>query len=676
MSSSRDPQNAAEDPSAAGTVFYSTPTATGLSPAGSPRLTGDVVGTTAQQPPLVNPRSEPATPQHSPMRLTSHIDADGRTYMRDQDGNRFDIVPQGNDEARSQSSRSEERPGVPAHHSILFGSSSDQGEPSSKSVLSESTPREGTEEYPPLALDIDPDLLESSQIAQLNAIRGHIGTLGSRLAATTAIVVEHQATTEDTQDAIQALRTEVISHVDSLHNEVNSQQLRLNRCLDDNLRILRDAGTSGSQIQEILCPMGRNNGAHRRDREAPASLDHPSVAPKAAIPVETKAVMDTIIPPRAENESQAEFDNCAAATLCTKESAHTAFPLPEADAKRGVPPAAEPKVTRFLPAADYQLIGSASRVIARSDIARLKGNQFLARQMERDQARPKATPVPLNDTPSVYVSGTGRGGRDAVADFADEASAQIRHTIESRVGTHLELPPGVRAPKVLDPPKYRGQDDHDFFTVDFLEKVLAWMRAGTYSGPELDWYRVVLIQNYLEGEAHWWHVTEVNAYAQENNGDSPAFADMSRFMTLLPKWITKELRLRRGFTVEFTDLETLRTHARKVWEVDTGIHNEEYLSNDRTRQQHRDRNTPTTRNEYPRNDHQQNRQDNRVTTQQHDDRDSHPKDADRHGTKAPHDGNVKVCFLCGGDHYTQDKVCPNYGKHPNPKDVARCRLEN
>ncbi|KAJ7471584.1 hypothetical protein B0H11DRAFT_1654513, partial [Mycena galericulata] len=88
------------------------------------------------------------------------------------------------------------------------------------------------------------------------------------------------------------------------------------------------------------------------------------------------------------------------------------------------------------------------------------------------------------------------------------------------------LPPNVRTPKVSDPVKYRGQDDHDFFTVEFLEKLLAWMRSGNYGGEDLDSYRVVLLQNYLEGEAHRWFVSETKAFAKENPGESPEFADV------------------------------------------------------------------------------------------------------------------------------------------------------
>ncbi|KAJ7665256.1 hypothetical protein DFH06DRAFT_911690, partial [Mycena polygramma] len=87
------------------------------------------------------------------------------------------------------------------------------------------------------------------------------------------------------------------------------------------------------------------------------------------------------------------------------------------------------------------------------------------------------------------------------------------------------LPPDVRTPRVSDPVKYRGQDDHDIFMMDFLEKLLGWMRSNNFGGSDLDNYRVVLLQNYLDGEAHRWYVTETRTYAKENDGELPDFAD-------------------------------------------------------------------------------------------------------------------------------------------------------
>ncbi|KAJ7037606.1 hypothetical protein C8F04DRAFT_881896, partial [Mycena alexandri] len=67
------------------------------------------------------------------------------------------------------------------------------------------------------------------------------------------------------------------------------------------------------------------------------------------------------------------------------------------------------------------------------------------------------------------------------------------------------LPPDVRTPKVAEPIKYRGQDDHDLFVMEFLEKLLGWFRSCNYGGADLDYYRVILLQNYLDGEAHRWY---------------------------------------------------------------------------------------------------------------------------------------------------------------------------
>ncbi|KAJ7721082.1 hypothetical protein DFH07DRAFT_760625, partial [Mycena maculata] len=85
----------------------------------------------------------------------------------------------------------------------------------------------------------------------------------------------------------------------------------------------------------------------------------------------------------------------------------------------------------------------------------------------------------------------------------------IRRTIDHRVGVCIELPPGVRPPKVDNPTRFRGQDSHDFFMM-FMERLLGWMRAGCFCGPDLDEYRIVLLQGFLDEDALCWFVTEVD----------------------------------------------------------------------------------------------------------------------------------------------------------------------
>ncbi|KAJ6477094.1 hypothetical protein C8R47DRAFT_950571, partial [Mycena vitilis] len=71
------------------------------------------------------------------------------------------------------------------------------------------------------------------------------------------------------------------------------------------------------------------------------------------------------------------------------------------------------------------------------------------------------------------------------------------------------LPPNVRPAKVSNPAKYSGQDDHELF-MSKLEKLLGWLRVNLYGGPELDAYRITLLGDYLEGDAHQWFVTEID----------------------------------------------------------------------------------------------------------------------------------------------------------------------
>ncbi|KAJ7669210.1 hypothetical protein DFH06DRAFT_936714, partial [Mycena polygramma] len=71
------------------------------------------------------------------------------------------------------------------------------------------------------------------------------------------------------------------------------------------------------------------------------------------------------------------------------------------------------------------------------------------------------------------------------------------------------LPPNVRPAKVSNPAKYAGQDDHELFMTK-LEKLLGWFRVNLYGGDDLDSYRITLLGDYLEGDAHQWFVTEVD----------------------------------------------------------------------------------------------------------------------------------------------------------------------
>ncbi|KAJ7870102.1 hypothetical protein B0H14DRAFT_2571518 [Mycena olivaceomarginata] len=248
--------------------------------------------------------------------------------------------------------------------------------------------------YPPLALDIDPDTLSSSQMSQLNASRGHLGTAHSRVIAATALVAEQQAATETMHDSIQDLRGEMLSRVDSLRNEVNSRRSRLNRVIDDNLRIVLETGASGSQIKNLLHTMSQNGGVHRVDRPPPAIVEVPVVAPQESIPANVRAAVDSTVTPRTVWESRDEFERRAHGVLRAKENALAAFPLPKDSSS--VPMG--PHVAQFVPpASTYESIGSASRAHLRFDETRAVGQLRKARVLDKNDRRTRSTPVAMNN---------------------------------------------------------------------------------------------------------------------------------------------------------------------------------------------------------------------------------------------------------------------------------------
>ncbi|KAJ6570209.1 hypothetical protein DFH09DRAFT_1080352 [Mycena vulgaris] len=687
-----DPQNPSttENGSAVLTEYYSVPPVLGVNPTSTP--SSDV----AQSEIIVTPAPETRTP-----RATLRTDANGSPYLVDDQGDR-------------------------------------------------------------IAMTIQlPSALAPSRVGSSSSIHdaGHLGTANARLVATTAIVAEKQAATEDMHDAIQATRADVISRVDSLKDEVNSQRARLNRCLDNNLRLLRDTGASNARINTILHTMSRNGGTHRVDRLPTASVGPVSQAQSPRIiPEPIQSMVDNAIPPRGNNESAAEFDRRAGAVLHNREHAHAAFPLPkptpnpmfEGESVSGAP-LREGLKPRF---ESLNASTSSGQIVPRRGHDPLEGPRYRAqaslhsnlnaaassgdRRVHLDQAKYKAAASlstmrrgPMESASS--ARGVTFATQDRVNEFAVEVEDLIWATIEHRIGERIELPPGTRTPKVDNPARFKSRDDHEYFMY-FLEKLLAWMRAGCFTGPELDGYRIILLQNYLDEDAHRWYVTEMDnprisserplefadvicalhrRYIKSSTAqratrefesvvwdasigpeglysalitrgqrmvEMPSqFVLKSRFMKALPAWLSRELKMRRYVTVEFTPLEVVRDLARDVWETDAGIHEEEAAirATGNTGPEHRAAPTrPTFSNakpgrapDYaPKNDSRPGPRELQANPRNNRADNTPPHEKRTLNTCGP---KSKGCYSCGGtDHFARDKSCPKYSEYI-PRDRAR-----
>ncbi|KAJ7917861.1 hypothetical protein B0H13DRAFT_1869900 [Mycena leptocephala] len=701
--------NAAEHTSAAQTEFASAQSHIAPNRLGSPQTAaGPAVESTDDV------ATDPSVAQSSgPAMVSVHTDEDGNPFVTDEEGCRWIIAR--SSWGRSPTSTPNEV-GVPMHPINLFGMTpidhhGGSGRTSSMSSVSHGLGRDQV-------LDIDPDTLTSEQISQLNAIRAHLGTANARLTATTAITAEQQVSTEDMHDNIHAVRTEVISRMDSLRNKVNSQRARLNRCLDDNLRTLKDTGASTAQVNKLLEIMTRGNGAHRRPFIGPDRLHSVSTAPSVKLPADVRAVVNVVIPPRDASESAEDFDKRAAIALRLKEQTHQAFPLPPTTTS-GAQDVGVDEITHrhtllnSRPLADLGRTppGEAIRVL---DL-RAPG---MAPRPTRASQRMNRMPIDwhLREWPPRSL-----GGRDVMTEFADDMSDVICTTVEHRVGVRFDLPPHVRPAKVDNPARYSGQDDHEIF-MSSLEKLLGWMRISNFGGADLDTYHISLLSGYLEGDAHQWFTTEVdnprylgqydldfagvlcalhrryiksssaqratcafeNVSWDANKGPEKFMSDLltkgqamiempsqfvmkDKFLKGLLKWISKELKVRWGMTAEFTPLETLQFNARQLWETDLGMKDEERAQEGTAGKLRTS--TPTTRTTTWR------------LTQPRPPISSSALQPTRNTSKQVRPKpEEKGCYTCGGtDHFAKDKKCPRYSERAvqeRPRVAAQRVIES
>ncbi|KAJ7708590.1 hypothetical protein B0H16DRAFT_1746156 [Mycena metata] len=709
------------EPISANPTEYSTaqPAPATIPVASSASRSGATTGTTDDVATTTVSASSPG-----PLGTTLYTDDQGYLYLRYADGRRARIAEL---PSRSPSTTGpDKQAGIPMHHSALFDTAHTR---STQGSEVQGTPRsDEVNPLPDLQLDIDPNTLSNEQLLQLNAIRAHLGTANARLTTTTAMLAEQQASAEDMHDSIHAVRVEVLSRMDSLRNEVNSQRAHLNRCLDDNVCTLKDNGASIAQVNEILEVMERNQGQHCRPREEPIPYESVSSAPGVNIPADIRTSVDAMVPPRVPAESATDFDKCAAAALRSKERTHQAFPLPNVPAEDregelddpddstrrytilNAHPLPGPNVhhgafmgARFPTTSDTRHGGNPASEIAQlrawRDISHLEERAEGMRMMEGASTAHRPAIAGMATTASGYHAAIGANGRDVVTEFADNMGEILRATIEHRVGARFELPPHVRPAKLDNPARYSGQDDHEVF-MTCLEKLLGWMRVSNFGGLDLDSYRVSLLSGYLEGNALQWFTTEIDnprvhggnplhfsdvicamhgRYVKSSSAQraTRAFENVSyrpdkglekfasdliakggamieipseftlkdRFLKGIPKWIGRELKMRRGMTAQFTPWDTLRVNAHQLWETDLGMKDKDNALEASS--------AKTVARTTPR---------GAVATER-----APAKSADRSypranplptATKTSSNG-VRSCFSCGGtDHIAKDKVCP------------------
>ncbi|KAJ7163031.1 hypothetical protein C8R46DRAFT_811291, partial [Mycena filopes] len=86
----------------------------------------------------------------------------------------------------------------------------------------------------------------------------------------------------------------------------------------------------------------------------------------------------------------------------------------------------------------------------------------------------------------------------------------IAAVVDKHLGEEMILPPRIKSPRLENPPKFSGTDDHQAF-MKWIEQLVAWMRTMFYGGsdPDTDRYRVSVLKNLLGGSALDWYIESI-----------------------------------------------------------------------------------------------------------------------------------------------------------------------
>jgi hypothetical protein len=353
-------------------------------------------------------------------------------------------------------------------------------------------------------------------MAQLHHFRGVITTSRDHLLSSTVLMAKQHEALGNTHAGIVQFRNQAASRLASLHNEVTSGQSKINCCLLDNVKVLREMGASEVALTDLMAAISRDG----RDGTAEVSLppmnpiQHRAVVPPADIQIE----MNHIISPQGEGESNQDFERRAMATIRRKERASAAFPIPKP--KANDEPIRRTGSDTHLnlpqhpgPQHPIEDIGSISTAIRSRDV------RFGSLPATR---APATSFAGLSQNASGFQS---MGGLEETAvtvfdEFTRDMAKVIRRIIDRNLGQTLTLPNHIRPPKVDPPGKYAGADNHGVF-IQFLERVCTWMRSQLITGPETDAYRITLLSGQLEGYALEWITELMESYNDGSNSEPP-----------------------------------------------------------------------------------------------------------------------------------------------------------
>ncbi|KAJ7186094.1 hypothetical protein C8R46DRAFT_880792, partial [Mycena filopes] len=213
-----------------------------------------------------------------------------------------------------------------------------------------------------------------------------------------------------------------------------------------------------------------------------------TLTPDVVIPADITHAANAALGPRRDGETFEEFGKRAEAALARKERVAAAFhPPPSTIADPGNP--------------------------ARGLTARFEDPGSISTAAKRPRA-----PLPASGRTATYGGSLSHTGYltsddadgvigDVFADFRRETDEKIADIIGRHLDEEIILPSRIKSPKLDNPPKFVGLDDHQGY-IKWLEQLASWMRTMFYGGsdPDTDKYRISVLKNLLAGSALEWYI--------------------------------------------------------------------------------------------------------------------------------------------------------------------------
>ncbi|KAJ7462270.1 hypothetical protein B0H11DRAFT_1923289 [Mycena galericulata] len=545
-----------------------------------------------------------------------------------------------------------------------------------------------------LLSELNPAALTLPQRALLNRVRGAISTGRSRLLSSTALTVDHHGITTTMHDSLVRLRNDTATKITDLHTKIDSERVTLEAHISANAAALREMGASEAAIASVIGKM------------SPQPLDAPTLptvepTPPLELPTALRAELDNTLSPRQPEETAAEFQRRARLAHDSHKRAAAAFAMGPTESSTARPQQFAEANSRMNPN---------HKSLRFEDMSR-KPPRWM--DWDSDQMHPGWSPL------ATRVS-TAEG---ILEEYHLENDKKIADIIRRQVGEAIVVPPHVRSPKMSSPDNFTGDENDPVLFIKYLEKLVTWMRASLYGGPELDEFRITILKTYLTGNALEWFLEYVEptghpstvphnftsivcamhrrfvtlATAQKASRDfdavryksdegpmklmdnlitasrrlrepMPDFMIRKTFMKLIPDAMSDMMILHRGLNAEYSTIKQLRFHAHHIWDA-----NNNQLSHRNRPPVHPSiRASPSLP---PRSDPTTRRPSSRPAPVTSSPR-ANPLPASTRGpigtvNSAASNAN-KRCFKCGiVGHIASEKICP---QHPEHNDRPRVGL--